>query len=108
MSYIAHPKGFSVLFFAFHLNPDYFRTIYFFHYWFWQELLFMDTFLPYLNELRLYGDREVPNFLYRTLPKVRFSSCQRNLIKTFQIEGMIALITKMTLIFSSDLLNGQK
>jgi hypothetical protein len=30
------------------------------------------------------------------------------LIKTFQIEGMIALITKMTLIFSSDLLNGQK
>ena len=28
-----------------------------------------------------------------------FSSCQRNLIKTFQIEGMIALITKMTLIF---------
>ena len=39
---------------------------------------------------------------------VSFSSCQRNLIKTFQIEGMIALITKMTLIFSSDLLNGQK
>ena len=30
---------------------------------------------------------------------VSFSSCQRNLIKTFQIEGMIALITKMTLIF---------
>ena len=39
---------------------------------------------------------------------VSFSSCQRNLIKTFQIEGMITLITKMTLIFSSDLLNGQK
>ena len=39
---------------------------------------------------------------------VSFSSCQRNLIKTFQIEGMIELITKMTLIFSSDLLNGQK
>ena len=69
MFYIAHPKGFSVLFFAFHLNPDYFRAIYFFHYRFWQELLFMDTFVPYLNELRLYGDREVPNFLYRTLPK---------------------------------------
>ena len=33
---------------------------------------------------------------------VRFSSCQRNLIKTFQIEGMIALITKMALIFSSE------
>ena len=36
---------------------------------------------------------------------VSFSSCQRNLIKTFHIEDMIALITKMTLI---DLLNGQK
>ena len=31
---------------------------------------------------------------------VSFSSCQRNLIKTFQIDGMIALITKMDLIFS--------
>ena len=30
---------------------------------------------------------------------VIFSSCQQNLIKTFQIESMIALITKMTLIF---------
>ena len=30
---------------------------------------------------------------------ISFSSCQRNLIKTFQIEGMITLITKMTLIF---------
>ena len=42
------------------------------------------------------------------LAVVSFSSCQRNLIKTFQIEGMIALITKMNLIFSSALLNGQK
>ena len=33
-------------------------------------------------------------------PIVNFSSSQRNLIKTFQIEGMIALITKMHLIFS--------
>ena len=40
--------------------------------------------------------------------KVSFSSYQRNLIKTFQIEGVIALITKITLIFSSDFLNGQK
>ena len=39
---------------------------------------------------------------------VSFSSCQWILIKTFQIEGMIALITKMHLIFSWDLLNGQK
>ena len=39
---------------------------------------------------------------------VSFSSCQRNLIKTFQIEGIVALITKMALIFSWDLLNGQK
>ena len=45
---------------------------------------------------------------YSRRPTVSFSSCQRNLIKTFQIEGMIALITKMTLIFSSHLLNGQK
>ena len=29
-----------------------------------------------------------------------FSSRQRNLLKTFQIEGIIALITKMDLIFS--------
>ena len=41
-------------------------------------------------------------------PCVSFSSCQRNLIKTFQIDGMIALITKMDFIFSWDLLNGQK
>ena len=41
-------------------------------------------------------------------PQVNFSSCQQNLIKIFQIESMIALITKMTLIFSSHLLNGQK
>ena len=32
--------------------------------------------------------------------QVSFSSCQRNLIKTFQIEAVIALITKMILIFS--------
>ena len=38
----------------------------------------------------------------------KFSSCLRNLIKTFQIDAMIALITKMALIFSWDLLNGQK
>ena len=42
------------------------------------------------------------------LHTVSFSSCQQNLIKTFLIEGMIVLITKMTLIFSSDLFNGQK
>ena len=36
-----------------------------------------------------------------------FSSCQRNWIKTFQIEAMIALITKMVLILW-DLLNGYK
>ena len=35
-----------------------------------------------------------------TATKVSFSSCQRNLIKTFQIEAMIALITKMAMIFS--------
>ena len=31
---------------------------------------------------------------------INFSSRQRNLIKTFQIEAMIALITKIILIFS--------
>ena len=31
---------------------------------------------------------------------VSFSSCKQNLIKTFQIEGMIALITEIDLIFS--------
>ena len=30
---------------------------------------------------------------------VSFSSCQPNLIKTFQIEAMITLITKMALLF---------
>ena len=35
-----------------------------------------------------------------TGPYVSFSSCQQNLIKTFQIEGIIAQITKMDLIFS--------
>ena len=38
---------------------------------------------------------------------VSFSSCQWNLIKTFQIEGMIALITKMDLIFSWHLLTAK-
>ena len=42
------------------------------------------------------------------VPDISFSSCQRNLIKTFQIEDIIALITKMALIFSSDLPNGKK
>ena len=31
---------------------------------------------------------------------VSFSSCQWNLVKTFQIEAMTALITKMALVFS--------
>ena len=33
-------------------------------------------------------------------PAVSFSSCQWNLIKTFQIKALVALITKMALIFS--------
>ena len=37
---------------------------------------------------------------YNLLIEVSFSSCQRNLIKTFQIEAMIPLITKMAMIFS--------
>ena len=34
------------------------------------------------------------------IPLVSFSSCQRNLIKTFQIEALVPLITKMAMIFS--------
>ena len=52
----------------------------------------------------LFADLDEPLCLVH----VSFSSCQRNLIKTFQIEGMIALIAKMDMIFSSDLLNGKK
>ena len=59
--------------------------------------------LHYLNAPRNIWFRNA-----KTLRTVSFSSSQRNLIKTFQIEGMIALIAKMDLIFSSDLLNGQK
>ena len=40
--------------------------------------------------------------LYKTkITVVSFSSCQRNLIKTFQIEAMIAMITKMATILMS-------
>ena len=39
---------------------------------------------------------------------VNFSSYQRNLIKTFQIEGRIALITKMVLIFFTRLVKWPK
>ena len=39
------------------------------------------------------------NYYCPPQPSVSFSSCQRNLIKTFQIEAMIALITKIILIF---------
>ena len=53
--------------------------------------------------------RDDAMFLVRVIAIVSFFlSCQRHLMKKFQIEGMIALITKMTLIFSSDLLNGQQ
>ena len=38
-------------------------------------------------------------YVCRGVARVSFSSCQRNLIKTFQIEAMIAMITKMALIY---------
>ena len=38
-------------------------------------------------------------FRSTVVPPLSFSSCQRNLMKTFQIEGMIALIIKKDLIF---------
>ena len=59
------------------------------------------SFKHYRVALNSYGQKA--DTYYINGPMVSFSSCQRNLIKTFQIEGMIALITKMTLIFSSDL-----
>ena len=58
------------------------------------------------RNISLEGDFK--GLLYSKTTTVCFSSCQWNLIKTFQIEGMIALIKKMDLIFSWDLLNGQK
>ena len=39
-------------------------------------------------------DTHKEKVMRRRVTRVSFSSCQRNLIKTFQIEGMIALIKK--------------
>ena len=53
----------------------------------------------------LFADPQAQKFRFHTFfldyssSKVSFSSCQQNLIKTFQIEARIALITKMALIF---------
>ena len=44
--------------------------------------------------------RKIYRNAIHVLSQVSFSSCQQNLIKTFQIEGMIALISKTDLIFS--------
>ena len=52
--------------------------------------------------------REWGGFRAGWLITLSFSSCQQNLIKTFQIEAINALITKMVLIFLRNLLNGQK
>ena len=41
-------------------------------------------------------------------PTVSFSSCQRNLIKTFQIEAMIALIKKKGIDFFTRLVKWPK
>ena len=57
-----------------------------------------DNITVFFTDLSL---ADVRTSQHKYLPKlVSFSSCQRNLIKTFQIDGMIALITKMHLIFS--------
>ena len=39
------------------------------------------------------------SLLMLEVPPVTFSSCQRNLIKIFQIEAIVALTTKIALIF---------
>ena len=55
--------------------------------------------------------RDLPSYrvsIVRDFGKL-FIRTEQNLIKkTFQIEAMIALIMKLVLIFSLDLLNGQK
>ena len=61
----------------------------------WQEDWY-DTVDKIRLPTRLYLDQDN----YDNVIKVSFSSCQRNLIKTFQIEAIIALITKMAMIFS--------
>ena len=74
----------------------------------WPHLFFFLIFWHFLA-IKISVHPQKPQVSLQFIPTfVSFSSCQRNLTKTFQIEGMITLITKMTLIFSSDLLNGQK
>ena len=51
---------------------------------------------------------QVNSWTSEATPSVSFSSCQQNLIKKLQIEGMMVLITEMDLIFLLDSLNGQK
>ena len=51
----------------------------------------------------MYALREGLAILAEEGLEASFSSCQRNLIKTFHIQCIIALITKMTWYFSSDL-----
>ena len=84
------------MFFSFHLPSLQWR------------LFFLHFCSPKYNPLPQPQIQPEVTTIYNYILSVSFSSCQRNLIKTFQIESMIALITKMTLIFSSDLLNGQK
>ena len=62
------------------------------------ELLLDRLFVNVLTKTFAWFTRACCHYLEPTY--VSFSSCQRNLIKTFQIEAMIALITKMTLVFS--------
>ena len=62
----------------------------------------------FFSKITSVGSNERDEVCLEILTTVSFSSCKRNLIKIFQMEAMIALNTKMALIFSWDLLNGQK
>ena len=63
-------------------------------------LLLIQDFLIYQVLSQIWAVTHLVPNAYGPWTFVSFSSCQRNLIKTFQIEGMIALIKKMDLIFS--------
>ena len=59
------------------------------------------------KDLFRYGWNQPSIHFYWNSVRVGFSSCQLNLIKTFQIEYIFTLITKISLLFLWDFINGQ-
>ena len=71
--------------------------------------LFHAKFLfPYEPLCFVWVDKIASSFITKTVRRKFFIMSTEFDKKTIQIEGMITLITKMTLIYSSNLLNGQK